>query len=59
MKIKPGPPALVPSCVTDALPRLLRQAVSEVQGNLREARQEASSSSDDDELELMTDEDSK
>lgn len=49
MKIKPGSPASLPSCVKVTLPRLLRQAVAEATGNLVEPHQEVSSS---DEFEL-------
>ena len=44
MKIKPGPPASLPSCVRVALPRLLRQAVAEVNDKLVEPHQGVSSS---------------
>ena len=40
MKIKAGPPAALPSCVKDAIPRLLCQAVAEVNDKLVEPHEE-------------------
>lgn len=56
MEIKPGPPASIPSCVKRALPRLLSQAVAEVNGKLVDSQEDGASS---DEFELMTDTASK
>ena len=54
MKVKAGPPAVVPSCVKAALPRLLVQAVAEIHDKLAEPHQEVIYS---DEFELTDTED--